>query len=633
MQLGPADHDLHRREMKAAKRKESYMKFAEKQTASSSAGTQDFDQVLSSDEDSEQADDLEEDNDPSYIATLCPEEDDGMVHLSLPRKTLLSETAEVATRCGISHRQHIALTSKFIKVGGGELADTSISVSTSYRQRKDATIEKSKEIKKKFSENMPKYLVVHWDSKVIKYAHHHETDDRLAIIVSKPGTNPPQPDQFLAAPCIPDSTGQTMADALYTTLQQWEIPNEVIVGTCWDTTASNTGRHEGAATYFEENILSRACLWLACRHHVGELHIKHADTAVRGPTRGPTDPMFERFRNSFNNIQRNNLKLWDQARDDTRPFTWLKNEADRVLVWGRHHLLTATFPREDYRELLELTVHYLGGLVLRPRVNGPPAAGLHMRQPGALHHARFMAKGLYLLKIAMLVDALPNRFLTPNQRDGVRRMAQFIAIFYTRYFLTARLPACAPRNDITLWKNMCNFRDYDRQIADAVKTSMKRHQWYLTEQIAVFCLFDDELPIEEKAEVAASLLAVQQPNQYPTGKPIFPNNRLYRGIPSLARLIGDNSYLIFHLLGWNANLGWLALPPPEWATHPDYHEMAEVIKALSVVNDTAERCVKNVQDFANASRDGRHRGQIILVADSHRIKIPSFSKNEMEENI
>ena len=61
--------------------------------------------------------------------------------------------------------------------------------------------------------------------------------------------------------------------------------------------------------------------------------------------------------------------------------------------------------------------------------------------------------------------------------------------------------------------------------------------------------------------------------------------------------------------------------------------MAEIIHSLSVVNDTAERCVKNVQDFANAARDGTHRERIILVANSHRVKIPSFTKNEMEENI
>ena len=634
MQLGPVDVQLHMKETQAIKRKEKYLKFAENERTSTLLSSKvNVDELLeiSSDEDDDD-DALQEDTDPSYEATLYYDEDDDMVHLSLPRKTLLSETAEVATRCGISHRQQIALTSKLIKVGGGELADTSMSVSTSYRQRKQATQKISDEIKEDFSKHIPKYLIVHWDSKVIKYAHHHETDDRLAIIVSQPGI-PPQADQFLAAPCIPDSTGQTMADALNTTLQDWQIPNGAIIGTCWDTTASNTGCHEGAATHFEQHTLSRACLWLACRHHVGELHIKHADTAARGPTRGPTDTMFERFRTAYPGMQRNNLVyvLWEEADNITRPFTWLKNEAERVLAWGRQHLLIGTFPREDYRELLELAVHYLGGQVIRPRANGPPQVGFNMRQPGALHHARFMAKGIYIMKIAMLVDELPHNFLTRHQREGVRRMAVFIAIFYTPYFLTARLPACAPREDLTLWRNMCQFRTHDRQIGDAVKTSIKRHQWYLSEQLVVFCLFDPDLSDNDKAAVGAALLACQQPNPFPTGKPQFPNNRLFRGAPTLASFVGPNSYLVFHLLGMDH--GWLALPPPAWLADQRYQEMADVINSISVVNDTAERCVKNVQDFANAARDGAHRGRIILVANSHRVKIPTFTKNEMEENI
>ena len=131
--------------------------------------------------------------------------------------------------------------------------------------------------------------------------------------------------------------------------------------------------------------------------------------------------------------------------------------------------------------------------------------------------------------------------------------------------------------------------------------------------------------------VSTAMINVQQPNAFPLGKPIFPNNRLYRGNPSLADFVGANSYLPFHLLGIDP--GWLALPPPQWITDERYRQMAQVMKSLSVVNDTAERCVKNVQDFANAARDGQHRGRIILVANDHRVKIPTFLKNTMEENM
>ena len=59
--------------------------------------------------------------------------------------------------------------------------------------------------------------------------------------------------------------------------------------------------------------------------------------------------------------------------------------------------------------------------------------------------------------------------------------------------------------------------------------------------------------------------------------------------------------------------------------------MKDLISSLSVVNDTAGRGVKDVQDYANASRDGNYREQIVLVSNSYRSRIPKFFKNEMEE--
>ena len=93
------------------------------------------------------------------------------------------------------------------------------------------------------------------------------------------------PDQFFAAPRIEAGTGSAMVDALLETIQSWHISRSHIVAMSWDTTSSNTGIRKGSATLFEEEM-KRAILWLGCRHHIGELHIKHASIAVRGPTTG-----------------------------------------------------------------------------------------------------------------------------------------------------------------------------------------------------------------------------------------------------------------------------------------------------------------------------------------------------------
>ena len=70
------------------------------------------------------------------------------------------------------------------------------------------------------------------------------------------------------------------------------------MGGVFDTTSSNTGVREGAMVYLER-ILDKKLLWLACRHHIAELHIKHAYTKIMFQTNSPEDPLFKYFKEWF----------------------------------------------------------------------------------------------------------------------------------------------------------------------------------------------------------------------------------------------------------------------------------------------------------------------------------------------
>ena len=77
-----------------------------------------------------------------------------------------------------------------------------------------------------------------------------------------------------------------------------------------------------------------------------------------------------------------------------------------------------------------------------------------MEKAGACHHARFMAKALYLCKMAMTVHQLPDR---AEEAQAVKRMATFIAVHYAKYWLQAPLAVAAPRLDLQFWKDMKLF--------------------------------------------------------------------------------------------------------------------------------------------------------------------------------
>ena len=80
-----------------------------------------------------------------------------------------------------------------------------------------------------------------------------------------------------------------------------------------------------------------------------------------------------------------------------------------------------------------------------------------MERPGAFHHARFMAKAIYLCKMALTLHQLPADAVSPNEAQEVKRMAVFIAIHYAMYWLQTPLTVQAPRLDLEFWKAMTDF--------------------------------------------------------------------------------------------------------------------------------------------------------------------------------
>ncbi len=56
--------------------------------------------------------------------------------------------------------------------------------------------------------------------------------------------------------------------------------------------------------------------------------------------------------------------------------------------------------------------------------------------------------------------------------------------------------------------------------------------------------------------------------------------------------------------------------------------MKAVVHNMAVTNDAAERGIKDIQEIA-----GGIRSQLIMVANDHRVRIPAFKKNVMEEEL
>ena len=361
---------------------------------------------------------------------------------------------------------------------------------------------------------------------------------------------------------------------------------------------------------------------------MGELHVKHPDIAIRViNSKAPEDIVFKKFQAIFESLPPCNYRLYEWPRELVHPMNWLTTRAMDVCEWGSKQLRQGTFnkQRDDYRELCELVVVYLGGTLYRKRkVSGVVQIAFTMRHPGAFHHARFLHKALYIIKMSMM-DILPEEVVPADKRESVDRMARFIVLFHAKYFLQAFLPAAGTRLDLQYWKDMSDFSRFDAEVSFEVQQSILRQMWYLTEELSVLSLFDCGLSYDDRGQIARTLLSQPRPQVFLPGKPVFPEISYQSEITSF---IGSRSWLLFHLLGKNSE--WLRLPAEEWDENDEYKEMNYVVMNLSVTNDTAERAVGKVTDYANSANDGGHRGKIIGVAAWHHTLMSGYTKEDME---
>jgi len=255
---------------------------------------------------------------------------------------------------------------------------------TSYRAIRRAQIKQRQnlahEIKSSFAPNVP--LILHWDGKIMEdfsgSLSAHQKVERLPILVS--GFDAVK---LLAVPKLHSGMAVTMVKEIIATVDDWKLRDR-IKGLCFDTTAANTGIKGGVCVLLEAEI-GRELIYLACRHHISETVLQHVFSLYDVSKSGDIE-LFGHFREYWPRI---NQAAFSSALNDNSTAAVIVSWKDSVISYAVDQLQRFQ-PRDDYCELLELTIIFLGGC---------PPRGVHFRQPGAIHRARWMAKAIYCIKM------------------------------------------------------------------------------------------------------------------------------------------------------------------------------------------------------------------------------------------
>ena len=141
----------------------------------------------------------------------------------------------------------------------------------------------------------------------------------------------------------------------FVSLDEWGLKDR-LSGLCFNTTASNTGLKDRVCVLIEWK-LERNLLNLACRHHVGEIVLEKVFGLHDALSKSPNIELFHHFKEYWPCV---NQTSFCTAMDD-------EEMRSRVAEWREEVIMLATDQlhqhqsRDDYKELLELTIIFLGG--------------------------------------------------------------------------------------------------------------------------------------------------------------------------------------------------------------------------------------------------------------------------------
>ncbi|KAG7154923.1 hypothetical protein Hamer_G031178, partial [Homarus americanus] len=446
----------------------------------------------------------------------------------------------------------------------------------------------------------PPHAVVHWNGKLVKNVVGEE-EHRQAIFISGRGH---EEGKLLAVLPVKDGTGLTQARATARAIEDWSCASNV-KALCFDTMSSNTGRVQGAVVHLEA-LLEKQLLRLGCRHHVMELVVRAAASNIFGKTSAPTDPLFQTLKKRWSQLDHSQYLRLDIA--NLPESDWLSHLRHRTVSY----LLTVTeWAREDYQEAAELTLLVLG-------VN--PLCGTHFLRPGACHHARWMAKIIYYLKIYMFSHQLE---LSSDLCVKLQRMAIFVSLLYTPAWLKSPVAEDAPVNDLQLHHELLRYRAVDCEVADAALAVVSRHLWYLRPQTVVLSLCSEKLSAAEKKEMATKLSCLEETNDYAN------DNLVIQQTTRLSDLIDERSWMIFkehHVCG----TAWLMSPVEDWEKNEEFMKLKDFSRSLKVTNDVAERRIKLMQDFiGSVTKDEQQLQDVMQLVEKHRKQMSGFSKSAL----
>ena len=151
-------------------------------------------------------------------------------------------------RCQLSIRDFVYIIHATVEaLGFSTDKHHPINKSSIQRIRSQMMMARAKDIKTDFQDYVPDVITVHWDGKLLPGLDvSSPKEERLPVLISFE-----EKELLLAVPKLDSSSRKAQAKAVLDALHDWILDDQVQIMMCCDTTASNTGRLNGACVLLE----------------------------------------------------------------------------------------------------------------------------------------------------------------------------------------------------------------------------------------------------------------------------------------------------------------------------------------------------------------------------------------------
>ena len=315
-----------------------------------------------------------------------------------------------------------------------------------------------------------------------------------------------------------------------------------------------------------------------------------------GPSSGPNIKLFQRFREYWGSIE--------SGLDVEFVASVLSPVRDDIIRFIQQQL-TEFHRRDDYRELLHLSLLFLGADF---------SGDIHIQAPGAFHRARWMSKLIYSLKIYIF----RSRFrLTACELSSLGHFNTFVIKVYLKAWFTYACASSAPQNDLQLLRELDSYKKTHEAIAKAAIKSFSGHLWYLSEILVGLAFFDSAVSAEVKSAIVKALDKKTADH---------PRRIAFNSTVPQKQLSDFVSQQLFIAL--NIPQHFQMNSPDTWSSDNDYIAGQRKLKSLKVVNDAAERGVALIQAFNGVlTNQGEQKQFLLQVVQKHRRDFPNTNKS------